>query len=109
MNLPPIIQAYLDAWNRGDPLALIEVFAGNASVIDTEGATTRDLARWVQQQAQAARAGAVESFGPARISGKAITVDFTLTKPGGVVVHGTDHFFLAPNGKIRMLVWNSRP
>jgi hypothetical protein len=109
MNLPPIIQKYLDAWNAGDPDALLDVFAANASVVGNDGTPTRDLFRWAQQQAQAARAGAVESFGPARVKGKAVAVSYALTRPDGTVVQGTDFFFLAPNGKIRMLVWNSRP
>ena len=109
MNLPPILQKYLDAWNAGDPDALLAVFTANASVVGNDGTPTRDLFRWAQLQAQAARAGAVESFGPARVKGKAVAVEFALTKPGGTVVRGTDFFFLAPNGLIRMLVWNARP
>jgi hypothetical protein len=109
VTLPPILQAYLDAWNAADADALLHLFTPNATLVDNGNRIT-DLVAWCQHQARAARAGAREVFTTPQLGGnKSVVVHYILTKADGAQIRGVDHFFLNERGQIRMLVWTTRP
>jgi hypothetical protein len=109
VNLPPTLQAYLDAWNAGDAVRLMHLFAVDATIVDN-GNRVPDIPAWCRYQARVAKAGAREVFTALQVGGnKSVVVHYILTLPDGGQKRGVDHFFLNERGQIRMLVWTTRP
>ena|SRR5262249_26205541 len=107
INLPPIIQKYIDASNAHDVKAIVACFAADGTVRD-ENATMRgkvDIERWIATTIEKYKFQLKPLSSEERDDEALVSVEVSGTFPGSPI--SLDHHFAIVNDKIESLTIDS--
>ena len=107
MNLPPVIQGYIEASNAHDVKGIVDCFADDAVVRD-ENATRHgkiDIGRWATETIQKYKFHFKPLSADERGVGRIVSVEVSGSFPGSPIT--LDYHFSIANDKIQSLIIDS--